>query len=189
MSSASATSGTGRTNGVRSSLRDSGDSVQAICLARNDSAPSGIYVRWLDTVRQKPAFRSLILTSMRMATCAMPARSGPIIPITRSLADGDHGAARAGCCYGESAARRGARRGSARTPVAEIAYTEMTDAGTLRHPSYLGRREDKKPEAVVLDTGAGRRDRGAEQGACQQPRACDRSGHQHHLALRSEGGR
>ena len=35
--------------------------------------------------------------------------------------------------------------------VAEIAYTEMTREGTLRHPSYLGLREDKKPEAVVLE--------------------------------------
>jgi len=38
--------------------------------------------------------------------------------------------------------------------VAEIAYTEMTNEGTLRHPSYLGLREDKKPEAVVLETEA-----------------------------------
>jgi len=38
--------------------------------------------------------------------------------------------------------------------VAEIAYTEMTDEGVLRHPSYLGLREDKKPEAVVLETEA-----------------------------------
>lgn len=29
--------------------------------------------------------------------------------------------------------------------VAEIAYTEMTNEGTLRHPSYLGLRADKKP--------------------------------------------
>ncbi|MFG1192594.1 DNA ligase D [Xanthobacter flavus] len=36
--------------------------------------------------------------------------------------------------------------------VAEIAYTEMTNEGTLRHPSYLALREDKKPEAVVLET-------------------------------------
>lgn len=35
--------------------------------------------------------------------------------------------------------------------VAEIAYTEVTDEGVLRHPSYLGLREDKKPEAVVLE--------------------------------------
>jgi bifunctional non-homologous end joining protein LigD len=33
--------------------------------------------------------------------------------------------------------------------VVEIAYTEMTNEGTLRHPSYLGLREDKKPTAVV----------------------------------------
>jgi len=38
--------------------------------------------------------------------------------------------------------------------VAEIAYTEMTKDGTLRHPSYLGLREDKRPEAVVLETEA-----------------------------------
>ncbi|WP_272800031.1 hypothetical protein [Sphingobium sp. AntQ-1] len=30
----------------------------------------------------------------------------------------------------------------------------MTDEGTLRHPSYLGMREDKKPEAVVIETEA-----------------------------------
>jgi bifunctional non-homologous end joining protein LigD len=35
--------------------------------------------------------------------------------------------------------------------VAEIAFTEMTNEGTLRHPSYLGLRYDKKPEAVVLE--------------------------------------
>jgi bifunctional non-homologous end joining protein LigD len=38
--------------------------------------------------------------------------------------------------------------------VAEIAYIEFTDEGVLRHPSYLGLREDKKPEAVVLETAA-----------------------------------
>jgi bifunctional non-homologous end joining protein LigD len=38
--------------------------------------------------------------------------------------------------------------------VAEIAYVEFTDEGVLRHPSYLGLREDKKPEAVVRETEA-----------------------------------
>ena len=38
--------------------------------------------------------------------------------------------------------------------VAEIAFTEMTNDGTLRHPSYLGLRGDKKPEAVVIETEA-----------------------------------
>jgi len=38
--------------------------------------------------------------------------------------------------------------------VAEIAYTEMTNDGTLRHPSYVGLREDKKPEAVIVETEA-----------------------------------
>ena len=35
--------------------------------------------------------------------------------------------------------------------VAEVAFTEMTNDGTLRHPSYVGLRADKKPEAVVLE--------------------------------------
>ena len=35
--------------------------------------------------------------------------------------------------------------------VAEIAYIEFTGEGVLRHPSYLGLREDKKPEAVVIE--------------------------------------
>jgi bifunctional non-homologous end joining protein LigD len=38
--------------------------------------------------------------------------------------------------------------------VAEIAFTEMTKDGTLRHPSYLGLRDDKKPEAVIVETEA-----------------------------------
>ncbi|GGE02562.1 ATP-dependent DNA ligase [Polymorphobacter glacialis] len=35
--------------------------------------------------------------------------------------------------------------------VAEVAFIEFTDEGVLRHSSYLGLREDKKPEAVVLE--------------------------------------
>src|SRR6056297_796624 len=33
--------------------------------------------------------------------------------------------------------------------VGEVAFTEWTDTGKLRHPSFLGIREDKKPEQVV----------------------------------------
>ena len=33
--------------------------------------------------------------------------------------------------------------------VAEIAYTEQTPDGHLRHPSFLGLREDKPAEEVV----------------------------------------
>lgn len=35
--------------------------------------------------------------------------------------------------------------------VAEVAFAEFTGDGVLRHSSYLGLREDKKPEAVVLE--------------------------------------
>ncbi len=36
--------------------------------------------------------------------------------------------------------------------VAEIAYTEFTGDGILRHPSFLGLREDKAAKQVVLET-------------------------------------
>ncbi|MDB5713619.1 MAG: ligD [Sphingomonadales bacterium] len=35
--------------------------------------------------------------------------------------------------------------------VAEVAFTEFTEEGVMRHPSYIGLREDKKPEAVVIE--------------------------------------
>lgn len=38
------------------------------------------------------------------------------------------------------------------TLVAEIAYIEFTNEGVIRHSSYLGLREDKKPEAIVVET-------------------------------------
>lgn len=38
--------------------------------------------------------------------------------------------------------------------VAEIAYTEFTSDGVLRHPSFLGLREDKSAKQVVLETPA-----------------------------------
>jgi bifunctional non-homologous end joining protein LigD len=38
--------------------------------------------------------------------------------------------------------------------VAEIAFSEQTSDGVLRHPSYLGLREDKKAEAVVVEKAA-----------------------------------
>jgi len=38
--------------------------------------------------------------------------------------------------------------------VAEIAFTEVTSGGVLRHPSYLGLRDDKRAEAVVMEKAA-----------------------------------
>jgi bifunctional non-homologous end joining protein LigD len=47
--------------------------------------------------------------------------------------------------------RRGARFVKPRL-VAEIAFTEFTDDGILRHPSFVGLREDKPASQVVLET-------------------------------------
>ena len=52
------------------------------------------------------------------------------------------------------AAPRAAVRGATwiePTLVAEVAYTEMTSDGVLRHPSYIGLREDKPARAVKLE--------------------------------------
>lgn len=38
--------------------------------------------------------------------------------------------------------------------VGEVAFTEMTDEGLLRHPSFQGLREDKKPEVVTVEEAA-----------------------------------
>jgi bifunctional non-homologous end joining protein LigD len=35
--------------------------------------------------------------------------------------------------------------------VAEIAFTEMTSDGVLRHPSYIGLREDKPAKFVKIE--------------------------------------
>ena len=35
--------------------------------------------------------------------------------------------------------------------VAEVAFTEWTSEGTLRHSSFQGLREDKRPEAIVRE--------------------------------------
>ena len=35
--------------------------------------------------------------------------------------------------------------------VAEVKFTEWTSAGEMRHPAFLGLREDKKPLDVVLE--------------------------------------
>ena len=36
--------------------------------------------------------------------------------------------------------------------VAEVKFTEWTSAGEMRHPVFLGLREDKRAEEVVLET-------------------------------------
>jgi bifunctional non-homologous end joining protein LigD len=35
--------------------------------------------------------------------------------------------------------------------VGEVAFTEWTDEGVIRHPSFQGLREDKKPQEVVRE--------------------------------------
>ena len=39
--------------------------------------------------------------------------------------------------------------------VAQIDFTEWTRDGMLRHPRYLGLRDDKKPADVVRERAAG----------------------------------
>ena len=46
--------------------------------------------------------------------------------------------------------------------VAQLKFTEWTDDGILRHPIYLGLRDDVKPESVRREKNATQRRRGAE---------------------------
>ena len=52
--------------------------------------------------------------------------------------------------------------------VAQVRYTEMTDDGRLRHPAYLGLRDDKRPREVTHRDAA---DRGADAGGSKKTRA------------------
>ena len=40
--------------------------------------------------------------------------------------------------------------------VAEVKFTEWTSGGEMRHPAFLGLRQDKKPMDVVLEKEANR---------------------------------
>src|SRR5205085_8042385 len=37
------------------------------------------------------------------------------------------------------------------TLLAEVSFTEWTDDGHIRHPSFQGLREDKKPQEVTIE--------------------------------------
>ncbi len=79
-----------------------------------------------------------------------------------------HSAARSCCGSGSSSSRsRPTRRPFTCKPktlgrphwakpklVAQVRFTEWTDDGRLRHPTYLGLRDDKKPEDVKTTRGA-----------------------------------
>jgi bifunctional non-homologous end joining protein LigD len=41
--------------------------------------------------------------------------------------------------------------------VAEVKFTEWTAEGEMRHPAYLGLREDKRPEHMVRETESSRK--------------------------------
>jgi bifunctional non-homologous end joining protein LigD len=43
--------------------------------------------------------------------------------------------------------------------VAEVKFTEWTSAGEMRHPAYLGLREDKRPQDVIRETASPRKPR------------------------------
>lgn len=46
--------------------------------------------------------------------------------------------------------------------VAEVKFTEWTSFGEMRHPVYLGLRDDKSPETIVLEREEPRKKRASE---------------------------
>jgi bifunctional non-homologous end joining protein LigD len=55
--------------------------------------------------------------------------------------------------------------------VAQVRFTEWTDDGKLRHPVYLGMRDDKRPESVVREEAAGQAAK--TEGAAKRAQAVD----------------
>ena len=127
----------------------SGSWVKTKCTKRQEFVIAG----WTPSDKQR-AFRSLVLAVHDGGTLRYAGKVGTGFDTAElEPADENHGSARAEVPDRPRAPRGGPWRALAPPQlVAEIAYTEMTKDGTLRHPSYLGLREDKKPQAVVIET-------------------------------------
>ncbi|MCH7891458.1 MAG: non-homologous end-joining DNA ligase, partial [Gemmatimonadetes bacterium] len=54
--------------------------------------------------------------------------------------------------------------------VAEVRYKEFTEAGVIRHPSFVHLRDDKRPDECVRQAEDGGGDRGGGEGAQGEPR-------------------
>lgn len=141
--------------GVVSKLADApyvgsraGSWVKTKCIQRQEFAVVG----WTPSDKSR-GFRSLILAvngedglryAGKVGTGFDRAEMGRLVEIMAPLE------AVSPTVQAPRAAVRGARWLKPRL-VAEIAFTELTADGVLRHPSYLGLREDKRPEAVVME--------------------------------------
>jgi bifunctional non-homologous end joining protein LigD len=114
-----------------------------------------VIVGWTPSDKQR-GFRSLLLGVNRNGVLTYAGKAGTGFTgdeIERLMALMEPLAVKVPTVDAPRAAVRGAHWIAPKL-VCEIAYTEFTDEGVLRHPSYLGLREDKKPEAVVLETEA-----------------------------------
>ena len=126
----------------------SGSWVKTKCIRRQEF----VIVGWTPSDKQR-GFRSLLLGvneggKLRYAGKAGTGFTGD--EIERLMAIMAPLEQKAATVEAPRAAVRGAHWIKPRL-VAEIAYIEFTEEGVLRHPSYLGLREDKKPEAVVIE--------------------------------------
>lgn len=144
--------------GVVSKLADApyvgaraGGWVKTKCIQRQEFAVVG----WTPSAKGR-GFRSLILAvngedglryAGKVGTGFDAAERARLVDAMRSLEAGTP------TVKAPSAAVREARWLKPRL-VAEIAFAETTAAGVLRHPSYLGLRQDKRPEAVVMESAA-----------------------------------
>ena len=126
----------------------SGSWVKTKCIRRQEF----VIVGWTPSDKQR-GFRSLLLGVNENGKLRYAGKVGTgftgdeierLMEILAPLAQKD------ATVQAPRAAVRGAHWIEAKL-VAEIAYLEFTDEGVLRHPSYLGLREDKKPEAVVIE--------------------------------------
>ncbi|AOF95058.1 DNA ligase D [Sphingobium sp. RAC03] len=137
--------------GARYSGARSGNWVKTKCIRRQEF----VIVGWLPSDKQR-GFRSLLLGVHENGALRFAGKVGTGFSadeMERLLALMAPLARKTSTVEAPRAAVREARWITPKL-VAEVAFAEFTDEGVLRHSSYLGLREDKKPEAVVLEVEA-----------------------------------
>ncbi len=112
-----------------------------------------VVVGWTDPEGSRPALGALLLAHYRGPDLVYAGKVGTgfseeeLRDLRRRL--GEHEVAESPCARGRLPTR--GVHWSAPRLVAELAFTEWTSAGQLRHPRYLGLRPDKRPEEVTRE--------------------------------------
>lgn len=139
---------------LKSSLYDSTRSkswVKVKCLKRQEFVIAG----YLPSEKGFPGFGALVLGVYEKGKLVFAGRAGTGFTIQQrlDLRKKLDRLVRASSPFSEKPRDPGLRNAVWVSPklVGEVAFTEWTDEGSVRHPSFQGLREDKKPTDVVRE--------------------------------------